>query len=83
MNEFFVIVAGEEKAPLLPILELFQQHVGECAGKLQIRPAEPRLQQFQQGIQHEGIIIQIGIQMRLAILAGRQQAAIFPHRGVD
>ena len=36
VDEFFVVVAGEEKAALLLILELLQQHIGERAGKLQV-----------------------------------------------
>ena len=78
MYQPFVVVAGEEKTSRLFALELLQQHIGQCNGKIQIGLTKFRLHQFQQSVQHKRIIIEIGVEMRLATLIGCQQAVIFP-----
>ena len=52
--------------------------IGQRDGKIQVNPAKLSLHQFQQPIQQKGIIIEVGIEMRFAILIGCKEAIVFP-----
>ena len=49
-------------------------------GESQISAAKIRLQQLDQPVEHESIVVQVGVEMGFAVFVGREQAAIFPER---
>src|ERR1043166_120792 len=71
---------GEKKAALPVVFELRQQRIGESARELQIGAAELRLQRFDQRIEHESVVVEVSIEMGLAVFMGGEQAAVAPHR---
>ena len=83
MDEFFVIVAGEEKAAVLCIFKLIEQPLRQRAREHQIISAKLGLHQLQQRIEQKRVVVEVRIQMRLAVFAGGEQAAIFPQRAAD
>ena len=77
VDQCLVIVAGEEEAAC-SILEMGQQGIAERFAEGQQAGIEFRLQQFQHGLEQIGVIVEIGVQVGVAVLAGRQQAAALP-----
>ena len=76
LDQHFVVVAGEEESAVLLVFEACQQRIGELHRKGQVCTAVFGLQQFQQRIQQKRMIVQIGVQVRLAVLVRRQQFSV-------
>ena len=83
LDQRFVIVGSEEKAAGLAILEPVEQHVGQGQTKVQFAVAPTTLQQFQNAIDQECVVIQIGWQWRLTVFINRPQPPIAPHLRAD
>ncbi len=81
LDELFVIVAGEIKAAALPVFKLFEQYLGQAADECQIVGAEIRLQHLEDRLRQIGVVVEIGIEMGLAVLVGGVEAlaAGVPH----
>jgi hypothetical protein len=54
------------------VLELLQEDVQEFRRELKIAAAPSSLQQLEQRVSQEDIVIEIGVEMRVAILVGCQ-----------
>ena len=82
MNQLLVIHSGEKKSARVRVLEFRQQHIGQLPRELQIAAAPAGLQQLEQGVGKKRVVIEIGRQMRAAVLIGRQQSAVAPQPAV-
>ena len=78
VNQLLVIVTGEKEAAMLAILKLLEQSIRECARELHILDAKLALHQLQQSVEQKRVVIQVGVQVRLAVLVRGQQLAIAP-----
>jgi hypothetical protein len=74
---------GEVKAAAFPILEMFQETIGETAGEIKEIERPCGFEEMQDGVEEEGVIVQVGVEMRPIVLAGGQQAAIAPKRAAN
>src|SRR5688500_19626632 len=83
VNEPLVLTRGEEKAALGPILELLEHNVSEPRGELERLERKLLLQELELRRDQEGIVVEVCIQVGAAVLVGRRQAPIAPHRGAD
>src|SRR5690242_11437798 len=70
-DQLLMIRAGEEKSACLSILITSQQRLRQALRKGYILHPEPRLNQLQERANQIGMIIEVRVQMRMAILAGR------------
>ena len=52
-------------------------------GEVQILAAPLRLQQIQQRREQEGVVVEVGVQVRLAVLVRRLQGAVAPQHGAQ
>ena len=58
----------------LRILELLERQVGQGAGKAQVVGAQrPVLHEFEQRAEQEGVVVEVGIEVRAAVFVSRQQ----------
>ena len=73
-----VIVTGEEEAAALAILELRSAARRRARPRSRDRRGGNPPAALEQRRQQEGVIVQIGVQMRPPVLVGREQAAIAP-----
>ena len=73
-----MVAAGEKEPAVDPVLEPVQKRVGKLGREPQIFSAVVRLHQLQQRSQQEGVIVEIGVEVRPTIFIGRQQPAIAP-----
>ena len=80
MHELFMIVRSKEKTAQRLIFELLHQHLGERAGELEVPVAPSGLQQTQDGVDREGVIIEVGCQVCALVLTRRQKATVLPER---
>src|SRR5690348_12193406 len=69
-DQLLMIRAGEEKSTGWPIFVTRQQRPGQTLRKVYVFQPEPRLNELQQRSDHKSMIIQVGIQMRAAVLVG-------------
>ncbi len=83
LDQGLVVGGGEEKAALFGVEELLQQHVRQRDGQIEIGPAPARLQQLQQCVEQQRVVVQVGVQVRVAVLVGRQQPAVAPQVAPD
>ena len=83
VDEPLVVTAGKEEGPGFGILELLEQRVGQFLGELEVEGIEFGLHQLDQRIDEECVIVEIGVEVRTAVLAGGKQAAVLPHPGAD
>ena len=58
---------------------MHQQRIGELARPGHVGFAVAGLQAFQQRIEQEGVVVEIGVQPRLAVLGAGKQAPVAPH----
>ena len=77
-----VVGGGEETAPL-GIPEAGDRRTGEIAGLLEPAPLEGRLVQRQQRLEQEGVVLQVCVELRLAVLVGAQEAAFGVAQGAQ
>ena len=56
----------------------YEQYLREFARPLHIRCTQLGLHQFQQRIEHEGVVVEVGVQVRAAVLVSREQSAVLP-----
>ena len=80
LYEFFVIVAGEPKPARGAVFELLQKHLGEVFSELERIGTELGLHHIEQRGQQKSVVIEIGVEMGAAVLAGSEQALVTPHR---
>ena len=73
-----MIVTGEKEAAMLAILKLIEQSIRQCACEFQILDAKLALHQLYQGVEQKRVVIEIGVQVRLAVLVRSQQLAFAP-----
>ena len=78
VKQGLVVVGGKEEATALPILEAGQHEIGNLHGETQIFRTPAALQQAEQGVEHEGVVVQIGGVFGSAALVGDQQAPVAP-----
>ncbi len=83
MEQFLVVVAGEEKSAALAILEVREQCVRELARPDEVLHPESRLQQFEQRVQKEGVIVEIAVQVGVVAEARGEQPAVAPHGALE
>ena len=78
-HELLVIVAGEKEPALIAVLELRQQQVGDFTCPCDIVGTKfALLHRFDQRAEQERVVVEIGIEMRATVLAGREQPAVAP-----
>src|SRR5438309_5095672 len=70
VDQALVIVAGEEEAAVLPVLELLEQDFGELLGERERFALELRLQELDQRGEQKSVVVEVGVEMRLPVLAG-------------
>ena len=76
-DQRLVVAAGVEEAALRRVPELLDHDVGQVQGRLDPARLERRLVQRHQGVDQEGVILQVGVQLgRRAGAAGAQQPAV-------
>src|SRR5712671_133374 len=83
VDQPLVIVAGEEKSAVLPVLELLEQDLRELFRERERFAVELRLQELDQRGEQKSVIVQISVQMRYAVLVGSEKPLVFPHRATD
>ena len=83
MNEFLMVVRGEEETAACLVLEVIQQGLGQFDEKLKIAISPTRLQKFESSIDQEGIIVEVGVEVGATVLVTGQQASVFPESGTD
>ena len=83
VNEPLMLARGEEKAALGRILELLEQNVSELRGELERLERKLLLQELELRRDQEGIVVEVCIEVGPAVLVGRREAPIAPHRGAD
>ena len=79
VKELLVARTGKEEAAPLAVLELLKEHIGKRARKFKVRPRELGLHELEQRSGQERVIVEIGIEVRAAVLVGRKQPAALPH----
>ena len=84
LDQPLVVVAGEEEAAAFAVLEALQQRArrARCANSRSSR-AEIGLQHLEQRSEQEGVVVEVGVEMRAAVLVRARAAAVLPHRGAD
>ena len=80
MDQRLVIIGGEEEPAALRVLEVLQHDVEQGRGEGQLVGAQAHLLQLQHRVGEIDVVVQIGIQMRAAVLVGGQQPAVAPER---
>ncbi len=83
VDQPLVIVAGEEKSAVLPVLELLEQDLRELFRERERFAVELRLQELDQRGEQKSVIVQIGVQVRYAVLVSGEKPLVFPHRTAD
>ena len=74
---------GEEEAALFRVLEPGQQDLGQLQRQVKVLAPPAGLQQLQQGIDQVRIVVQVGVEVGLAVLVGGEQAPVPPQGGAD
>ena len=64
---------SSSRSAALAVFELFEQDLGERARPFEIGSGELGLHEFQQRVEQECIIVKIRVEVRFAVLAGREQ----------
>ena len=80
MDQAFVIVADKKEAAVIAVFELIEQHLRKIARPRDVAGAQIVLHELDQRIEQKSVIVEIGVQMRAAVLAGCQQTAVAPER---
>ena len=70
-----VVVRGRKEAAALGVAEAGDHRLGELAGLLVPALLEARFVERQQRLEQEGVVLEVGVEPRLAVLEGAQQAA--------
>ena len=66
----------EPEAAVRPVLEALQQAVGQLDGKAQVSRIPPCLQEFDDGVEEKGIVVEIAVETRPAVLEGGEQPVV-------
>ena len=80
MNETLVVVRGEEEAAVLAVLEMIEHRVRERDDEFEIAGAPPRCKQREHAVGEAGVVVEIAVEPRAAVLEGGVQPAVPPHR---
>ena len=84
MDQRFVVVAGEEESAAVRDPRTARaRHRRARSPKTRSFARNARLQQLDQRREHEGVIVEIGVQVRAPVLVRREQPAVAPHRAAD
>ena len=75
-DQLLVVGGGGEEAAVLGVGEALDHRVRGRAGGVEPARLEGRLVERQQRLDQKGVVLQIGIQLRLAAVEGAQQPAI-------
>ena len=79
-DQGLVAAAGEEEAPLLCVGEFVDHDRGQLQGRLDPARFAGRLVQPGQAVDQVGVVVEIGVELGLAVLVGVEQAAVVaPH----
>src|SRR5215471_5626268 len=78
-----VIMAGEKEPTGSLVLEAIEQSIGQFDAPREILRPELCLQQLKQRPKHEGVVIEIGIQMCASVLVGCEKAPVAPESLAD
>ena len=76
MHQLFVIVRGEEEAAVLAVAEVLEQRIGERHCELQVGAAPAGLQQLEQGVEQEGVVVEVRGEARLTVLVNGEQSTV-------
>src|SRR4029079_6787472 len=74
MDQLLVVVGDEEEAARHPVLEALEEGVRELAREKEILLAKARLHELEEGFQQQRVIVEVGVQVRHAVLVGGEQA---------
>ena len=75
-DQRFVVVGGGEEAAALVVGEAGEQGVGELAGALEPDGLEARFVEGEQGLEQEGVVLQVSLEVGATVLVGAQQVAL-------
>ena len=75
MDQRLVIVRGEEESAELRVFEMREHGVEDLAQPGRVLVAPAKLQHLEQRVGEIGVVVEIGVEMRDAILGGGQQPA--------
>src|SRR3990170_4197533 len=86
-----VVVAHEKESAVFAIFELGEQHLGELARPAKVCRTQVALREFDQGVEQKRVIVEVSVEMRLAVPASCEQALTrsrafvirAPQRGAD
>ncbi len=78
MDQRLVIIGGEEESAAVLVLEVREHHLEQCRGEVQLVGAHAHLLQLEDGIDEIDVVVQVGIQVRLAGHGGGEQPAVAP-----
>ena len=79
IDQCFVVPAGEEEAAIGVVPEIRQQGCGQLPRQVEIGRLEGRLEGVEQGGGQEGVVVEVGRQLRLAVFAAAQQHPVAQH----
>src|SRR5580698_458179 len=57
---------------------MFEEHLHEIAGKVELVGTKAQLRELENRIDQVGVVIEVRVQMRAAVLVGRKQPAVAP-----
>ena len=83
MDEPLVIGRGEIESSAFAVGEAVQDRLGEAPREFEVAITPASLQQLEQRIGEKRIVVEIGIQMRAAVLVRCEQPPLLPQRAVD
>jgi hypothetical protein len=83
MDEPLVIGGGEIESPAFRIGKAVQDRLGKCPCEFEVAIPPSSLQKLEQRLGKKRVVVEVGIQMRTAVLVGCEQPSLLPQRAVD
>ena len=75
-DQLLVVVRGREEAAVLGVAEVLDHRVGGLARGVEPALVEGRLVERQQRLDQVGVVLEVGVELRLAVLVAAKQAAV-------
>ena len=75
-DQLLVVLGGGEEAAALGVGEAGDHRIGRLAGGVEPAHLEGRLVERQQRLEQVGVVLEVGVQLRLAVLPAAQQPAV-------
>ncbi len=83
VDQLLMVVRGQVESATLLVLEVREHGVGQRLCQLEVSRAPARLQELKQTIQQKNVIVEVGVEMRTAVLGHGQEASVAPKLGAQ